>query len=105
MNLETFLILFTVLSIVTSLFTEGVKKFLDSMKWQYASNVLVLCVSVIIGGLGTIVFYLWNDYAWTSLHIIIIFIMICANWLGAMLGYDKAKQTIVQIAAIMGGGK
>lgn len=102
MTFETFLLLFAVLAIATSAFTEGVKKFLDSMNRKYASNVVVLCVSVVIGGVGTIVFYLWNDYAWTSLNIICIFIMICANWLGAMLGYDKTKQTIMQIAAIIG---
>ena len=105
MTIENFLVLLTVLSIITSAFTEGIKKFLDSMKIKYASNVVVLCVSVIVGGIGTIVFYMWNDYAWTSLNIICIFIMICANWLSAMLGYDKAKQTFAQIVAIIGGGK
>lgn len=97
MTVELFLILLTILSVVTSLFTEGVKMFLDSMKFKYASNVVVLLVSIFVGGVGTIVFYLWNDIAWTSLNIICLFLMICANWLCAMLGYDKVMQAITQI--------
>lgn len=97
MSVQSFLILLTILSTVTSLFTEGIKKYLDSINKKYVSNILVLAVSVLVGGIGTVIFYLFNDYAWTSLNIICIFLMICANWLGAMLGYDKVKQTILQM--------
>ena len=71
--------------------------FLDSLNVKYVPNIIVLCVSVVVGGMGTAVFYLWNDYAWTTLNIICLFIMICANWLCAMLGYDKVMQAITQI--------
>lgn len=97
MTFETFLILLTILSVITSLFTEGIKHILDSFKVEYASNIVVLAVSVIVGGVGTVLFYLFNDYAWTTLNIISIFLMIAANWLGAMLGYDKIMQAILQI--------
>lgn len=97
MTVELFLILLSVLSVITSIFTEGVKKMLESLKFKYVSNIVVLCVSIIVAGVGMIVFYLWNDFAWTTLNIICIFLMICANWLSAMLGYDKIKQAIEQI--------
>lgn len=97
MTVELFLILLTILSVATSLFTEGVKMLLDSLNLKYASNIVVLFVSIIVGGIGTIVFYLWNDIAWTSLNIICLFLMICANWLCAMVGYDKVMQAITQI--------
>lgn len=97
MTVEMFLILLTILSLVTSLCTEGVKKFLTVQKINYAANIVVLVVSVIVGGLGTIVFYLYNGIAWTALNIICILLMIIANWLGAMLGYDKIMQAISQI--------
>lgn len=100
MTFETFLILLTILSVVTSLFTEGVKHFLDSLKINYASNIVVLCVSVIVGGVGTVVFYLFNDIAWTTIHIVQIFLMIAANWLGSMFGYDKITQAITQFMSI-----
>ena len=103
MTLETFLALLFALAIITSLLTEGIKKLLDWQKETYPSNVLVLCVSIIVGGLGTAIFYRWNNYAWTSLNIIVIFLMTVANWLVAMLGYDKVKQTIMQIAVVLTG--
>lgn len=99
MTVELFLILLTILSIVTSLFTEGVKHFLDTLKITYASNVVVFIVSLVIGGVGTVIFYLFNDIAWTTINIICIFLMVCANWLGAMIGYDKITQAITQIMA------
>ena len=97
MTVESFLILLTILSVVTSLFTEGIKNFLDSIKFTYVSNILVLVVAIVVGGVGTAIFYMWNDIAWTSLNIICIFLMMCANWLGAMLGYDKVMQAITQM--------
>lgn len=105
MTIENFLFLWTVLSIVTSAFTEAVKRFLDSLNIKYASNVVVLCVSAVISSIGTIVFYLCIKCPWNALNIICIFLMIAAVWLGSMLGYDKAKQTIVQILSLSGGGK
>ena len=96
MTVEIFLILLAVFSIVTSLFTEAVKNLLDSLKVQYASNIVVLCVSIIVSGAGTPAFYVCGGYAWTITNIICIFLMICANWLGAMVGYDKVKQAITQ---------
>lgn len=100
MTVEIFLILLTILATITSFFTEGIKKVLDSLEVRYASNVLVLVVAVLVSGAGMAVYYLWNDIAWTTLNIICIFLMMCANWLGAMVGYDKVKQAIMQL-----GGK
>lgn len=105
MTVETFLILLTILSIITSLFTEGIKKFLDLLKLRYASNIVALCVAVVVGISGTVIFYIWNDYEWTTLNMICMFLMTAANWLGAMVGYDKVKQTILQVISIMGGNK
>lgn len=100
MTIELFLILLSILATITGIVTEGIKKFLDSINFKYATNIVVLCVSAIVGGVGTVVFYLWNDIAFTTLNIICIFLMICANWLSAMLGYDKIKQAILQIKGI-----
>lgn len=97
MTVEKMLILLTILSAATSLLTEAVKKFLDSLKVKYASNIIVLIVSIIIGGAGTVVFYMINGISWTALNIVCVFIMIVLNWLGSMLGYDKIIQAITQI--------
>ncbi len=97
MTFEVFMMLVFAFSIITSLFVESGKKFLDSLKVNYASNILVFCVAVLVGGFGTSFFYMWNDIAFTATNIISIFLMICANWLVAMLGYDKVMQAITQL--------
>lgn len=96
MTVEIFLILLAFFSVVTSLFTEAVKKLLDSLGVQYASNIVVLCVAIIISGAGTPAFYVCGGYYWTPTNIICIGLMICANWLCSMVGYDKIKQAITQ---------
>ena len=101
MSFEIFLFLLAAFSIITSLFVEATKKLLNSSKVNYASNILVLCISALVGGFGTAFFYVWNDIAFTSTNIICIFLMVCANWLVSMLGYDKVVQAITQLK----GGK
>ena len=97
MTVEIFLALLSVFTIVTSLCTQAVKKFLDSLEITYASNVVVLIVSICIGAFGTSGFYILNDYAWTLYNITFIVLMILTNWVCAMVGYDKVMQAIQQI--------
>ena len=98
MTVEIFLILLTILSTTTGLLTEFMKKLLDSMNKNYITNILALIVSIIVGGAGTSVYYILNGYEWNLINIVCIFLMMIANCLGAMLGYDKVKQTILQLS-------
>lgn len=96
MTVETFLTLLLVCAIVTSLMTEAVKMFLDSVNVKYVSNVVVLVVSILVGGIvGTIYFMCIEEFQLNN-HLVFTAIMIVANWLVAMLGYDKIIQTITQ---------
>ena len=97
MTFNVFLMLLTAFSVLTSLFTEAVKKFLDGLNLRYASNIVALVSSVLVGGLGTSAFYIFSGYAWNVSNIICIFLMMAANWLVAMVGYDKVKQAITQL--------
>ena len=97
MTVQMFLMLLTVFSTVTSLITQGVKAFLDTAKATYSSNIVALYVAIIVGAGGTAIYYLANGVEWTALNIVCIGLMALANWLGAMLGYDKVKQAITQI--------
>lgn len=100
MRVENFLALLTILSTVTSLCTEGVKKSLSARNINYASNTIVLFVSAIVGAIGMVVFYMYNDIAWTSSNIISIVLMAIANWLVSMVGYDKVVQAINQMKGV-----
>ena len=97
MTYEVFIMLLLAFSIFTSLFVEASKKLLDSLKVGYATNILVLCVAIIVGGFGTAFFYVCTDIVFTSSNIICIILMICANWLVSMIGYDKVVQAITQL--------
>lgn len=97
MTFEVFMCLLAIIATATSLITEGVKKTLEIFNVRYVTNIVVLCVSIVVGGLGTCVFYLWHGYDWSMNNIIWILLMTGANWLGSMIGYDKVIQTITQI--------
>lgn len=99
MTVTTFLIILASCAAITSLLTEGIKKFLDEQKVSYASNVLVLIIAVIIGCGATALYYVNYSVPFTALNSVYIALMGIANWLGATLGYDKVRQTIAQIGA------
>ena len=101
MNVEVMGALLFAFALITSLMTQGIKMFLESMDAKYASNVVAAVVSIAVAGAGTSIYYIWNNYDWTTLHIICIFLMAIANWLVAMFGYDKVMQTITQVAALL----
>lgn len=94
MTAEIFLILLTIFSTVTSLVTEAVKKMLGEK--QYSSNIVVLIVAAIVGGVGTVVYYIINGSDINAVNVIYIGLMMLANWIGSMVGYDKVKQAITQ---------
>lgn len=96
MTVEIFLMLLAFFAVVTSLATEAVKKLLDSMQIVYASNIVVLILAIFIGGVGTASFYVFQNIAWTPTNALCVFLMICANWMCSMVGYDKVMQAITQ---------
>lgn len=96
MTVEMFLTLLVFFSTATSLATEALKKVTGD---KIAYNVLVLIVAMIVGCGGTAIYYMGSDVPWTALNIIYMVLMGIANWIGAMVGYDKIKQLIGQIGA------
>lgn len=97
MTITTFLILLAGLTAITSVVTEGVKKFLDGQGVDYASNIVVLIVALIVGCGGTAIYYVNAGIDFTVLNIVYLVLMGIANWLTSMLGYDKVKQAIEQL--------
>lgn len=97
MTVTVFLILLTVCATITALLTEGIKKFLDGLRIGYVSNVLVLIVAMIVGCGATALYYVNYQIPFNALNSVYLALMGVANWLGAMVGYDKVKQAIGQI--------
>lgn len=99
MTVTAFLFILTACAAITSLLTEGIKKFLDEQKVTYASNILVLVIAVIVGCGATVLYYVNYQIPFNALNSVYLALMGVANWLGATLGYDKVRQTIAQIGA------
>lgn len=96
MTVELFLTLLVFFSTATSLVTEALKK-VTGDKIPY--NALVLIVAMIVGCVGTAIYYMTNNIPWTAINIIYLILMGITNWIGAMVGYDKIKQLIGQMGA------
>lgn len=97
MSLEFFLFLLMLTSIMTGLFTEGIKKLLDEAGKSYKSNILAGAVATVLSiavGAGYII--LMGVQINAKMAVILI-ALVLLSWLSAMVGYDKVMQAISQI--------
>ena len=99
MNITLFLSLLTIGSGAIGLITEAIKKGLDGTKLHYSSNLVVLIVSIFVGLGGTAAFYQLMSIPFNANNIICMCLVVVADWVGAMVGYDKVKQLITQLGA------
>ena len=93
MNIQLFLYLFTLGSVVSSLLTEALKKAFNAIP----TNIIALVNASVVGILGTIAAYILMGIAFTLANIVCIFLMTICIWIGSMIGYDKVIQTISQV--------
>lgn len=100
MTVTLFISLFTIGSMACGLLTEAVKKVYENAKKEFSPNIIALVDALVVGGLGTACSYMLLNIPWTTNNIICLVLMIVVIWLGAMLGFDKIKQTLEQLANI-----
>lgn len=100
MTVEVSLIILAACAVITSLLTEGIKKFLNEIKINYATNILVLIIALVVGCGATALYYVNYQVPFNALNSVYLALMGIANWLGAMLGYDKVRQAIEQIGKV-----
>ena len=96
MNITTFLMLLSAFSIISGLFTESIKKIVND-KANLSYNLVALCVALVVGVVGTGVYYQLNGIPFDVNNIIYMVLLGLASGLCSMLGYDKIKQAIFQI--------
>lgn len=102
MDINIFLILLFSFSVISGLFTECVKKFIND-KANLSYNIIALCIALIVGVCGTGVYYQLNNIPFETNNVIYMVLLGLASGLCSMLGYDKVKQTIVQITSMQNG--
>lgn len=95
MNTTMFLILLSAFSVLSSLVTEGIKN-ITTDKVNLSYNIVALVTALIIGGVGTAVYYQLHTIPFTTNNVIYIVLMGLASGLCSMVGFDKVKQTIEQ---------
>lgn len=95
MTTTMFLILLSAFSVISSLITEGIKK-ITTDKANLSYNIVALIIALIVGGVGTAVYYQFNTIPFTVNNIIYIVLMGLASGLCSMVGFDKVKQTLEQ---------
>jgi hypothetical protein len=88
-----------VVSLLTGLVTEGIKRLLDEYKKEYHSNVVAGIVAVVFSVLVDIGYTVVNNMAFDAVWVVYLISLIILSWLCAMLGYDKVIQTLAQIGS------
>ena len=96
MMVQDFLFLLTAFSVISGLITEAIKKLVSDKK-NLSYNILALCVALVVGSVGSVIYYQLNCIEYTVNNIIYILLMSLASGLVSMLGFDKVKQAITQI--------
>ena len=98
MTTTTFLMLLSSFSVLSGLVTEGIKK-LISDKANMSYNIVALVVALVIGGVGSAVYYQLNAIPFNLNNIIYLVLMGLASGLCSMVGFDKIKQAVEQITS------
>lgn len=102
MNINMFITLLFVFSVLTGLVTEAIKKIIKD-KENMSYNIIALVTALIIGVIGTGMYYQLNDIVFSTNNIIYMILLGLASALVSMVGFDKFKQALVQCGVIKKG--
>lgn len=95
MTTTIFLMLLAGFATLSSLVTEAIKKL--TTPDGRSLNLITLITALIVGGVGTLVYYQLNGIPFTVNNVICAVLMGLASGLTAMVGYDKVKEAIEQL--------
>lgn len=86
-----------IVSLVTNLTVEGIKKLLDESGKQYSSNLLAVIVSVVLACAVSAGYMILNGVPFDAKIGVQIIALIYLSFLVATNGYDKIIQMLIQI--------
>ncbi len=92
-----------IVSIVTNLIVEGIKKLLEETKIKYSSNVLAAILSVIIACAVCVIYLIMTDTVFSLKIGVEIVVLMYLGFLVSTVGYDKVVQMVKQIQATKDG--
>ena len=91
-----------IVSLLTNLTVEGIKKLLDSANKTYSSNILAAVLSMIIAIAVCVIYLIMNDVTFSLKIGVEVIILMYLGFLISTVGYDKVIQTIKQIQTSKG---
>lgn len=97
MTLEVFLTGLLLVSILTGLVTEAIKRICEEQNKKYYSNTLAGVVAVVLAVLVDIGYTVLNHMTFDTAWAVYLIALIGLSWLCAMVGYDKVIQALTQI--------
>ena len=86
-----------VVSLLTNLTVEGIKKLLDGTTAKYSSNVLAAISASLMAGVVCAVYLIMGDIAFSLKIGVEVVILMYLSFLVSTVGYDKVVQAIKQI--------
>lgn len=89
-----------IVSLVTNLTVEGIKKLLEGTKVKYSSNVLAAILSVIIACAVCVIYLIMTDTVFTLKIGVEVVVLMYLGFLVSTVGYDKVVQMIKQIQVV-----
>ena len=96
-----FVVLFIV-SVLTTLTVQGIKYILDTQNANYSSNILAVCVSVLLSALIVLLYCIYFEKTLTIQIVVETIVLMYLSFLVATNGYDKVMQTIKQLKSKVG---
>lgn len=89
-----------IVSVITNLTVEGIKKLLDGTKVEYSSNVLAAVLSVLIACAVSVIYLIMTDTVFTMKIGVEIVVLMYLGFLISTVGYDKVIQMLKQIQSV-----
>ena len=97
MNVEFLFVGLAAISAFTTLTTEGIKKLLNEAGKSYAPNLLAAITAVVLTIAASIGYILIKSVPVTAAVVVEIIALAFLSFLCSTVGFDKIKQTIVQL--------
>ena len=85
------------ISALTSLTVEAIKKILNEKKVEYSSNLLAVIVSTILTVALCVGYTLYFGEPFTIQKVIVMIALVFLSFLSATVGFDKIKQLFEQM--------
>lgn len=97
MNSGFLISVLALISVLTSLTVEGLKKILDEKGFTYSSNLLAVIVSAVLTVAMCVGYVLYSGVPFTIQTVIIMIALVFLSFLSSTVGYDKVKMLIEQL--------